>query len=56
MHRTGQRGLGRSYIDGLLHAIAKADADFICQMDCDLSHDPEYLPALVDSARRDTTW
>jgi dolichol-phosphate mannosyltransferase len=50
MHRTGQRGLGRSYIDGLLHALAQGTADFICQMDCDLSHDPAYLPSLVAAA------
>jgi dolichol-phosphate mannosyltransferase len=50
MHRTGQRGLGRSYIDGLLHALAQGTADFVCQMDCDLSHDPAYLPSLVTAA------
>ena len=50
MHRTGQRGLGRSYVDGLTHAIAEGRADFICQMDCDLSHDPKALPSLIDRA------
>jgi dolichol-phosphate mannosyltransferase len=50
MHRTGARGLGRSYIDGLQHALAERRADYICQMDCDLSHDPAYLPALVAAA------
>jgi dolichol-phosphate mannosyltransferase len=50
IHRSGVRGLGRSYIDGLLHAITEARADFICQMDCDLSHDPAYLPSLVSAA------
>ena len=50
MHRTGPRGLGRSYVDGLLHAIKEGRAEFICQMDADLSHNPEYLPALVDAA------
>ena len=50
MHRTGQRGLGRSYVDGLLHALAQGTADFVCQMDCDLSHDPAYLPSLVAAA------
>jgi dolichol-phosphate mannosyltransferase len=49
LHRTGTRGLGRSYIDGLLHAVKEGRADFICQMDCDLSHDPEYLPSLVNA-------
>jgi dolichol-phosphate mannosyltransferase len=47
MHRTGMRGLGRSYRDGLRHALSASDADLICQMDGDLSHDPQYLPALV---------
>ena len=50
MHRTGPRGLGRSYVDGLLHALAQGTADFVCQMDCDLSHDPAYLPSLVAAA------
>jgi dolichol-phosphate mannosyltransferase len=50
MHRTGARGLGRSYIDGLRHAIAKPEVDVICQMDADLSHDPAYLPSLVAAA------
>jgi dolichol-phosphate mannosyltransferase len=47
MHRTGPRGLGRSYVDGLRHALAHSDAELICQMDADLSHDPQYLPALT---------
>jgi dolichol-phosphate mannosyltransferase len=51
MHRTGARGLGRSYVDGLRHALANTDADLICQMDADLSHDPQYLPALTMAAR-----
>jgi dolichol-phosphate mannosyltransferase len=47
MHRTGPRGLGRSYIDGLRRAITYTDVDLVCQMDADLSHNPEYLPALA---------
>jgi dolichol-phosphate mannosyltransferase len=50
MHRTGVRGLGRSYVDGLLRAVAEGQADYVCQMDCDLSHDPEFLPRLVGAA------
>ena len=46
MHRTGPRGLGRSYIDGLKHALASG-VETICQMDADLSHDPKYLPDLA---------
>jgi dolichol-phosphate mannosyltransferase len=46
MHRTGPRGLGRSYIDGILQGIHEP-VDVICQMDADLSHDPRHLPALI---------
>lgn len=46
MHRRGRRGLGRSYIDGMIQAI-KEPVDVICQMDADLSHDPEQLPQLI---------
>jgi len=49
MHRTGPRGLGRSYVDGLQHAL-RTDAKLIFQMDADLSHSPEYLPALAAAA------
>jgi dolichol-phosphate mannosyltransferase len=50
MHRTGQRGLGRSYVDGLQRAIGDTSVEFICQMDADLSHNPEYLPEMVRAA------
>jgi dolichol-phosphate mannosyltransferase len=45
VHRSGQRGLGVSYLDGFRRAVA-GDWDFVCQMDADLSHDPKYLPEL----------
>lgn len=50
MHRTGPRGLGRSYVDGLQRALADQTADLVCQMDADLSHNPDYLPDLVAAA------
>jgi dolichol-phosphate mannosyltransferase len=46
LHRTGPRGLGLAYVDGLKRALAM-NADVIVQMDADLSHDPKYLPDLV---------
>lgn len=51
MHRTGDRGLGRSYIDGF-HLALETDARFICQMDADLSHDPKYLPDMLAMAEQ----
>jgi dolichol-phosphate mannosyltransferase len=51
MHRTGTRGLGRSYVDGLKWAT-RQPVDLICQMDADLSHDPAQLPRLLNGAER----
>ena len=50
MHRTGKRGLGRSYLDGMRAALA-TDAEVVFQMDADLSHDPKYVPDLVAASR-----
>ncbi len=49
LHRTGKRGLGRSYVEGFRHALEQ-DVDLICQMDADFSHDPKYLPDLTGAA------
>jgi dolichol-phosphate mannosyltransferase len=46
LHRTGKRGLGRSYIDGMYLAL-RTDATHICQMDADLSHNPVDVPRLI---------
>ncbi len=46
VHRSGLRGLGRSYLDGFRRALAE-QVGVICQMDADLSHDAAYLPAIV---------
>jgi dolichol-phosphate mannosyltransferase len=51
LHRRGPRGLGRSYVEGLAHAITLG-AERVCQMDADLSHGPEYLNALVAATDR----
>jgi dolichol-phosphate mannosyltransferase len=49
MHRTGRRGLGRSYVDGMKRAVLE-DVDLICHMDADFSHDPGDLPRLIAAA------
>jgi dolichol-phosphate mannosyltransferase len=46
MHRPGKQGLGRAYVDGMTHAI-EAGAEFVVQMDSDLSHSPLYLPQML---------
>ena len=46
LHRTGTRGLGLSYAEAFPQAAA-ANFDVICQMDADLSHNPQHLPQMV---------
>lgn len=50
LHRSGPRGLGLAYVDGLRQALT-TDADAIGQMDADMSHDPAYLPALFEGLK-----
>jgi dolichol-phosphate mannosyltransferase len=50
LHRTTNRGFGRSYIDGMRQALTEP-VDLICQMDADLSHDPAQLPDLMAKAQ-----
>ena len=51
LHRKGRRGLGLSYVEGLAAALEEG-TDIVCQMDADFSHDPKYLPSLVEAASR----
>jgi len=46
MRRTGQRGLGRAYVDGFRWALQHG-AEAIAQMDADFSHAPADVPRLV---------
>lgn len=50
LHRPGKQGLGRAYIAGFQHALARG-AERVMEMDCDFSHDPRDLPRLVHEAR-----
>jgi dolichol-phosphate mannosyltransferase len=49
-HRESKGGLGGAYLAGFELALA-AGADFVIEMDADLSHDPADLPRLIDAAR-----
>ena len=46
VHRQGKQGLGRAYVDGMTRAM-QAGAEFVVQMDSDLSHAPKYLPQML---------
>jgi dolichol-phosphate mannosyltransferase len=45
-HRPGKQGLGRAYVDGMTQAM-RAGAEYVVQMDSDLSHAPMYLPQML---------
>ena len=49
--RTGKLGLGTAYIHGFKWALAR-DYDYIFEMDCDFSHNPEDLPRLQEACER----
>ncbi len=47
LHRTEKDGLGRAYIAGITRALDEG-ADVVIQMDADLSHPAEVIPAMLD--------
>jgi dolichol-phosphate mannosyltransferase len=46
LRRTGERGLGRAYTEGIHYALDHG-FQIIGTMDADLSHDPAYLPSML---------
>lgn len=51
LHRSGKLGLGTAYVAGFRRALAEG-AEYIFEMDADFSHDPSYLPLLLEAAER----
>jgi dolichol-phosphate mannosyltransferase len=49
LHRSRKEGLGRAYLAGFEWALARPYA-YILEMDADFSHDPRYLPQLLEAA------
>ena len=50
LHRPGKLGLGSAYRQAFRRAL-ESGYDAVVSMDGDWSHDPQYLPALVEGAR-----
>ena len=48
LHRPGKQGLGRAYLAGFRWALARGYSH-VLEMDCDFSHDPERVPALLEA-------
>jgi len=51
LHRPRREGLGPAYIAGFRHAL-DGGAGFVLEMDADFSHDPAYLPRLLEAGQR----
>jgi dolichol-phosphate mannosyltransferase len=49
LHRAHKEGLGRAYLAGFKHALARG-ADLLMEMDADFSHDPGDIPRLIEAA------
>jgi len=52
LERPGKLGLGTAYIAGFKYAL-EAGYDYVFEMDADLSHDPAYLPDLIQCVEVD---
>jgi dolichol-phosphate mannosyltransferase len=49
LHRPAKAGLGHAYLAGFARAL-NGGAQFVVEMDADFSHDPHYLPDLLEAA------
>jgi dolichol-phosphate mannosyltransferase len=49
LHRPRKEGLGPAYLAGFRRALADG-AELVLEMDCDFSHDPQYVPRLIAAA------
>jgi dolichol-phosphate mannosyltransferase len=52
LHQEEKNGLGRAYIAGFKWALEHS-YEFIFEMDCDFSHDPDEIPNFLSAASRD---
>jgi dolichol-phosphate mannosyltransferase len=50
LHRARKEGLGKAYLHAFRWALGQG-YDYVIEMDADFSHDPGYLPRLLDAAR-----
>lgn len=48
LHRPRKEGLGPAYLAGF-REVLQGDAEYVLEMDADLSHDPADVPRLIDA-------
>lgn len=46
--RIGDKGFGKSYVEGFKKILNDERYDYVVMMDADFSHDPTVVPAMVD--------
>jgi dolichol-phosphate mannosyltransferase len=51
IHRPAKLGLGTAYIAGFKKAIHELGAERVLTMDADFSHNPAYIPSMVELSR-----
>lgn len=50
IHRAGKLGLGTAYVEGFQRAL-EMGAEYVVQMDADLSHEPGRIPLMLEAAQ-----
>jgi len=50
LHRQDKDGLGRAYCAGFVWALERG-YEFVFEMDCDFSHNPDDIPRFIEKAR-----
>jgi dolichol-phosphate mannosyltransferase len=50
LHQEEKNGLGRAYISGFRWALER-DYEFIFEMDCDFSHNPDDVPMFIEATK-----
>ncbi len=51
VHRPGKMGLGTAYIAGFKEALYQLNAKRVMTMDADFSHNPRYIPAMIELSK-----
>ena len=52
IHRPGKLGLGTAHIAGIRKALYDLNASQIVTMDADFSHNPSYIPAMIEKGQQ----
>jgi glycosyltransferase involved in cell wall biosynthesis len=51
IHRPGKMGLGTAYVAGFKFGLDELEAARLMTMDADFSHNPSYIPAMIEKSR-----